>query len=120
MRFSEAFRESLELAGILVRQNFAAVLQRVIRVDSQKVVPGRARLVWTVEMAVARCQQHARNIGLWVAGEPSLQVTDRWLVFGELESRLRVEMQQNVLGVRVQCAAAVETLDGLSRPAGIE
>jgi hypothetical protein len=58
---SEPIDDRLEIGGVLVWQHLAAVLERIVGVDAQRLPPFFARLVETSHLPVGRGQKDARS-----------------------------------------------------------
>src|SRR6516164_10685233 len=91
----EAVGDALKIARLLVGKNTRALRQREVRVDLEKIRPGRARLVEAPEMAVAGRQQHAARIGGGEAPDALGQQPRGGVEFSQAEIRLRQDVQHD-------------------------
>ncbi len=95
---AQALDHAFEVGWVLVRQDPAALLDRVIGVDSQRFLPFGLRVLGATEMAVAGGEQHVADVAIGLADEPALQQSDRVLVALEREVILRHEVQESAAG----------------------
>lgn len=56
---SKPVHDVLEIIGVLVRQNLAAMFQIIVSVDTEHFLPFLARLREAAQMTIARRQKHA-------------------------------------------------------------
>ena len=55
---AESVHHQFEIGRVLVRQHFATVFQRIVRIDTEDLLPLRACLCEAAQMTIARRQKH--------------------------------------------------------------
>ncbi len=109
----------LEIGGILVRQHFAALIERIVRVDAQRLSPRLAGFLDQTHLAVAGGQQNAGGVGVRIAKDAPLQDSDGLGIAAQLEKRLRLKMQIQVRVVRIKRHRAIQISERFFGTAGI-
>src|SRR3954452_3822308 len=107
---AEPLLHEFEIRRVLVGQDFATVFQRIVGIDAKHLLPCRAGLGETAQMAVAGGQKRARDVGNSVASQPLHQEVNGLFVPSKLKRGQSLEVQKHIRKVWIQGLSPGETL----------
>jgi hypothetical protein len=99
-RFAKTLHNELEIGRVLVRQYLAAMFKGIVRVNTKDLLPLGAGFLGPAQMTETRCQQHARNVSVWMPCQPAFEHFHGLFIEAQLKISLRLEVQIDI-GIRI-------------------